>query len=224
MYKVIDNYLPKSYHKEIKNLLAGSDFPWFYNQDISYPDDTGTTRLNEYGFNHHFYTYAEDGSGGQRDGFEATFIKPFLLMLKDTVGCDMILRCRGDMVTWSSDEEFIHPAHIDFNFPNTSTIFYVNDTDGDTLLYGKNSFKDGKIDQDRFGTLSQTIGSETTTLEIKERISPKANRLVMYDGSLLHTGSSPTKHKTRILINSNFRKSRIGQYSHRMPEFQVHQE
>jgi hypothetical protein len=42
--------------------------------------------------------------------------------------------------------------------------------------------------------------------EILERVSPKANRLVLFDGNLLHTGSSPTKHKNRILINSNYIK------------------
>jgi len=83
------------------------------------------------------------------------------------------------MVTWSP-EEFIHPAHIDFPFPNVATVYYVNDTDGDTIIYG----------QDR--------------LEIKERVSPKANRLVIFDGDILHTGCSPIKHKTRILLNSNF--------------------
>ena len=103
----------------------------------------------------------------------------------DTVDCNKILRCRADMVTWSP-EEYIHPAHVDFIFPNTSTVYYVNDTDGDTILYG--------VDE-------KALKSK---LEIKERISPKANRLIMYDGGLLHTGSSPTKHKTRILINSNF--------------------
>ena len=181
MFKIIDNYLTKSYHQEIQELLTGSDFPWFYIQNLSYPGATGTTHFNEYGFNHHFHTYAEDGSGGQRDTSVATLIRPFLLMLKDTVGCNTILRCRADMVTWSP-EEFIHPAHIDFPFPNVATVYYVNDTDGDTIIYG----------QDR--------------LEIKERVSPKANRLVIFDGDILHTGSSPTKHKTRILLNSNFRK------------------
>jgi hypothetical protein len=39
-----------------------------------------------------------------------------------------------------------------------------------------------------------------------ERVSPKANRLVLFDGSFLHTGCSPTKHKNRILINSNYMK------------------
>ena len=213
MFKVIDNYLTKSYHKEIQERLTGNSFPWYYNSNSSFVVDnpTDTPIFNEYGFSHPFW------ENDEKNGFMlldsdyysknfATFIKPFLLQVMDTIDCDMILRCRADMVTWSP-EEFIHPAHVDYSFPNTATIFYVNDTDGDTFLYGKHSFvKDIRIDQDRFGTLSQTVGTKTTTLEIKERVSPKANRLVIFDGDILHTGSSPTKHKTRILLNSNFRK------------------
>ena len=214
MFKIIDNYLTKSYHQEIQELLTGSDFPWYYNENISYDfnisfdgdNPTGTPIFNEYGFSHHFWEYNTEGVG-LVDTHYAAFIKPFLLQVMDTIGCDMILRCRGDMSTWSP-EEFIHPAHIDFNFPNASSIYYLHDTDGDSILYGKDSFDhDIKIDQHQDGTLSQTIGGKTTTLEIQERISPKANRLVMFDGNLLHTGSSPTQHKTRILLNSNFRNA-----------------
>ena len=188
MFKVIDNYLTKSYHKEIQERLTGNSFPWYYNSNSSFVVDnpTDTPIFNEYGFSHPFWE--NDAKNGvmllDSDYFSknfATFIKPFLLQVMDTIGCDMILRCRADMVTWSP-EEFIHPAHIDFPFPNVATVYYVNDTDGDTIIYG----------QDR--------------LEIKERVSPKANRLVIFDGDILHTGSSPTKHKTRILLNSNFHK------------------
>ena len=209
LFKVIDNYLTKSYHKEIQERLTGNSFPWYYNSNSTSTVDT--SHFNAHGFSHSFWENdAKNGAGLEGNDFFtdnfATFIKPFLLQVMDTIDCDMILRCRSDMVTWAP-KEFIHQAHIDYPFPNTATIFYVNDTDGDTFLYGKHSFvKDIRIDQDRFGTLSQTVGTKTTTLEIKERVSPKANRLVIFDGDILHTGSSPTKHKTRILLNSNFRK------------------
>ena len=48
--------------------------------------------------------------------------------------------------------------------------------------------------------------SEDKDLKEYDRVSPKANRLVLFDGDLLHTGCSPTKHKRRILINSNYIK------------------
>ena len=183
MFKVIDNYLTKSYHKEIQERLTGNSFPWYYTSNVSSTVDS--SQFNAYGFSQSFWENdAKIGDELDSDYYSknfATFIKPFLLQVMDTIDCDMILRCRSDMVTWAP-KEFIHQAHIDYPFPNTATIFYVNDTDGDTIIYG----------QDR--------------LEIKERVSPKANRLVIFDGDILHTGSSPTKHKTRILLNSNFRK------------------
>ena len=210
-FKIIDNYLTKSYHKEIQERLTGDIFPWYYSSNSTEPKwVVGTPIFNEYGFSHSFWendTMNGAGLEGNHyftDNF-ATFIKPFLLQVMDTIGVDVILRCRADMVTWSP-EEFIHPAHIDYSFPNAATIYYVNDTDGDTILYGKDAFdKDIKIDQDRFGKLRQEIDGGCLSMEIKERISPKANRLVMFDGNFLHTGSSPTQHKTRILLNSNFR-------------------
>ena len=173
--KIIDNYLTQSYHKEIQDLLTGSDFPWFYNRNINDNENTNSKALNVYGFTHIFY---KDSSF--RDSRYATFIKPMLLNLKDTVNCDYVLRSRADMVTWSY-KEFIHDAHVDFYFPNVATVFYINDTDGDTIIY-----------------------KQSHPLEIKERVNPKANRLVIFEGDVLHTGSSPTKHKNRILINSNF--------------------
>ena len=177
MTKVIDNYLTQSYHKEIQDLLTGSNFPWFYNKDITNVDeDPNTKSFNEYGFTHNFHK-----DSYFRDTQYATFIKPLLLNLEDTVNCDYILRSRADMVMWSF-EDYIHPPHVDFDYSNVATILYINDTDGDTILYDQNN-----------------------PSEIKERVNPKANRLVIFDGDVLHTGCSPTKHKNRILINSNFK-------------------
>ena len=109
----------------------------------------------------------------------------------DVANCDFVLRARADMVTWSR-ENFIHQPHIDFAVSNIATVFYINDSDGDTILY---NIKPDDVPKDK---------------ELKEydRISPKANRLVMFDGDLLHTGCSPTKHRNRILINSNYIKSK----------------
>ena len=118
----------------------------------------------------------------------ASFIQPLLFQILDITNCDLIWRARADMVTWSK-EDFIHPAHIDFPFPNTASIFYVNETDGDTILYNVKPNEDPNGEADEL-----------------ERVSPKTNRLVIFDGDLLHTGCSPTKHKNRILINSNYIK------------------
>ena len=41
MIEVFDNFLPKTYHKELLEILNGPDFPWFYNSNISDEEEEG---------------------------------------------------------------------------------------------------------------------------------------------------------------------------------------
>ena len=190
--KIIDNFLTKSYHKSILALFTGPNFEWWYNDDISGVPGCRTAfpeppHLNEYGFYHIFW----DGKKGPINSSPARFIQPLLYQILDITDCDLIWRARADMVTWTK-EDFIHPAHTDFLFPNTAAVFYVNESDGDTIFYN----------------VKPTDVANYKDLKEYDRVSPKANRLVLFDGHLLHTGCSPTKHKNRILINSNYIKEK----------------
>ena len=184
--KIIDNFLTKTYHNHILDLLTSLDFEWQYGANITEPQSRSKEEhFNEYGFSHCFW----DGSKKEQNGRYTPFIQPMLYQIMDFANCDFIIRARADMVTWTGKENFIHPAHIDFDIPNTASIFYVNETDGDTIFYNikPNDVPNGEADE-------------------LEKVSPKANRLVLFDGDLLHTGCSPRKHKNRILINSNYMK------------------
>jgi hypothetical protein len=192
MLKVIDNFLTKSYHKELKQLMDSADFPWYYNSHISY--DSGKApghpnRFYETGFSHIFWDYR---TGGLRDSSFAWLWKAGLSQIQDAVNQETILRSRGDM-TMYVHEPFVHDPHIDFNFPNISTILYINDSSGDTVFYKE------KVDK------HEDIAEIKDFHEI-DRVTPKANRLVMFDGNYVHAGSSPHNDKNRILINSNFCK------------------
>ena len=68
--------------------------------------------------------------------------------------------------------------HTDAKQPHRVCIYYVNDSDGDTIIMGE----DNHI----------------------ERVTPKANRMITFNGKHLHTGHSPQQHKCRILINANY--------------------
>ena len=69
--------------------------------------------------------------------------------------------------------------HNDKHFPHFVCIYYVNDTDGDTIFYN---------DQEE---------------EIK-RVSPKKGRILFFDGTIKHSGSNCTEG-IRIIFNYNFR-------------------
>lgn len=180
---LIENFLSKSYHKELLEILGGPNFDWYFSENISYKNKKNG-RLNEYGFYHIFWD-----NNGKRNSEISNFWKPALLKIMDTVDCNNIVRSRADM-TMNCSEEFIHDPHVDFFFPNISVVYYVNDSDGDTILYNE-----------KYNDINLPVPKK---LSIKEKISPKANRLIAFEGEVLHTGCSPVKHKNRIIINSNF--------------------
>jgi|TARA_R110002020_G_C15997465_1_gene749906 hypothetical protein len=184
--KVIDNFLTKSYHKELIKLLDSAKFPWYYNSHIS-GESFYKKRLYETGFSHIFW---DNGSGGQRDSVYSWFWTPALYKIMDVVKNNFIIRSRGDM-TMYTHKLFEHDPHVDFSFPHISTVYYVNNSDGDTIFYKEKAKKEDDIKS--FSKLNEV-----------KRVSPKANRLVVFEGDTIHTGSSPNKNKNRIIINSNF--------------------
>jgi len=179
---VIDDFLTPSYHKNLKQTIENVSFKWKYLQNVtSYGDNEGT--LNDYGFSHTIF----NARTGELESEHAQFFEPFMFQVSDTAKCNGALRCRVDMVTHSSKEEFIHEPHVDFiGRQNVSSVYYVNDSDGDTIIYNEKE------------------GAKLDNLTIKQRVSPKANRLLLFKGEFIHTGSTPLKNKRRILINSNY--------------------
>ena len=129
MLKIIDNFLNKSYHKELLELMNSWDFPWYYNSNISYesgraPGDM-EQRLYETGFSHVFFDYR---TGGLREHPYAMLWKPGLLQIQDAANQETIVRSRGDM-TMHTHEPFEHDPHIDFSFKNISTILLHADNE-----------------------------------------------------------------------------------------------
>jgi hypothetical protein len=83
---------------------------------------------------------------------------------------------------------FYNPPHIDpigkikeGDHPIVA-IYYAEDSDGDTFFF-------------------DTYGHDR---KIIKRVSPKAGRVVIFDGDISHAGSPPQHSKSRIVANFNF--------------------
>lgn len=79
--------------------------------------------------------------------------------------------------------------HVDLppNLPHVACVYYVNDSDGDTIIY------------------DQTIndvpgGSQNVDVTIHKRVTPRRGRAVFFDGSRYHCSSQPTINY-RTIIN-----------------------
>jgi len=86
-------------------------------------------------------------------------------------------------------EKCMHP-HCDMNKGGFTAIYYVNDSDGDTLIFKEK-------------TMDPFLNGEE--LSIKKRIKNKKGRFVMFNQDYLHTGMFPIKSDYRIVINFNFK-------------------
>lgn len=182
---VVDNFLSKSYFNSLSSLILDDGFPWSYNKEITstFDDD----RLGSYGFQFHMIMH-----GNYRQCRELDISLGCLQTIQDYIGAKNIFKARYDM-TMYNPEKFLHNPHIDGDeIPNyVSSILYMNDSDGDTIIYNEKCMRISDMDYDKEYT-------------IKKSITPKANRLVLFKGNLVHTGHSPSENKSRVLLNVVF--------------------
>lgn len=77
--------------------------------------------------------------------------------------------------------------HVDIPDPHYACVYYVNDTDGETILY----------EQTLYNTKG---GSQNVKLTEHKRVMPKKGRMVFFDGVRYHCSSQP-KESYRCIIN-----------------------
>lgn len=194
MVKVIDNFLTLGYYKELEHRLLFSTFPWYYLGNIS-----GRRKNSAHEFNNPrnsitdkqgFYHILIDNMN-DNERISQEFILPFALQVQEEANAKSILRVRAAMLLSTNSSNVIQDVHVDLKEPNISAIFYIGESDGDTVIYNeKLTPPNNKVEQG-------------TNLTEYKRISPKPNRLVLFDGKHIHTGHAPSKYSRRVIINSN---------------------
>ena len=183
--KVFDNIISKKDQKFIKNnLLDNANFPWSYVSDVSKKDNTHQRRP---GFKHIFKNY--------------NLIEPILVntrakLNKVLYAKDEILEARS-FLQLPLDKNFIGKGvdtpHLDRTEPHLVVLYYVNDSDGDTIIYDYKSKDENDIPYFE---------------DIKElkRIKPKQGRVVVFNGLYWHTAEQP-KNDIRCIININLNET-----------------
>jgi len=186
---VIDNFLSPKYFSRVKEIIDSNNFSWRFKKDITWPNDPNDT-LYSYGFD---YWVIENFQSNNCDIFK--ILTGFYCELLGATDCSKISKSRVDMVTYSP-EKHQHSIHVDEYFPHIASVFYITDSDAETILF----------DQQCFSYDQYFNNIDLSTLNVVEKIKPKENRLLFFDGSYLHTGCSPSKYKNRIIINTDLVK------------------
>jgi hypothetical protein len=170
---LIEKFIPDSFKVLLQNLIDHVNFAWFFNKNSTYEGQDGIFQLvhvvkNEYGYT--------------SEHFEK--IKPLLYFFEMHTGFEItnIYRIKINMMTQRilTEEQNKLAVHTDVELTKddfVTFIYYVNDSDGDTIIYNKDK------------------------TQIVERIEPKAGNCAWFKSNVFHNATPPKDHVNRIVIN-----------------------
>lgn len=98
------------------------------------------------------------------------------------------LNCLEPLNSSPTQEELYRNTHVDDEIQHVVVLYYINDSDGDTVLFKNQNFT-GYV-------------NDTSKLEILQVIPPKKGKVVIFDGHLPHCPGWPTT-SNRYVINYN---------------------
>lgn len=181
---VIDDVIPEDKQNEFRDIILG--YPnWRLIKDMSYANYE--MEYPSYGFNMMF-KHPEQGVTSPL--YEAISV-PIINALSEKVRLRFTdIHFNRAFLQLPLDEPFIkehNGIHVDLPIDHYACVYYVDDSDGDTILY----------EQTRYNT---EPGSQNVSLTEHKRVSPKKGRIVVFDGARFHCSSQPRK-RHRCIIN-----------------------
>jgi hypothetical protein len=98
-----------------------------------------------------------------------------------------LLRIKANLLVRSTSADGPRPftPHVDIPKPHWVLIYYVNDSDGDTVILDKTY-------------------PDSSNAVILHSVSPKKGRAILFDGRHYHCGTCPSEHDFRIVLNYDF--------------------
>lgn len=184
MFKVVPNFLPQQeFDKTFGMLNNDPSIPWYYVRGTSdFQRDWNDNHLWNHSFAHTAYD-PEFGTTSRLGELCVDFVEGACRQLD--ISLAKILRIRFGLIT-KTPEPVEHGAHVDFNQPHVTLLYYLTTCNGPTIMYDQ-CWPD----------------AEPSTLTEWRRIPAEANKLVAFDGRRYHSSVSQTDTKQRIAININ---------------------
>ena len=189
----IPDVIPKLYQDQIEAETAG--LGWYFHPESARPGLTFAHRYS--GFFHMAFDAAASPSP-VTSTINAVLV-PLLFIFCDRAKLPFtnLIRVRLGMFPQNPLEVPHHNPHVDFYEPHMVALYYVNDSDGDTVLF-KETAEDVSLQQ------SARHANEGRFRELA-RIPPKKGKMVAFDGRHYHASMHPRTHASRIVITFNFR-------------------
>ena len=188
---VFDDIIDLEYQERIKNILTGERtfegyfFPWYFTKDITRQMDRSSQKRSAF---FHGYVVSDD------DDTMGTIDSPFHYLFVSLIenACNKIDRKNVNVIKGRSflqlpinfKGEREDTPHIDIVDDHFVMLYYVCDSDGDTIIYNEQE--------------------KSNSYTVQKRITPKQGRVVLFDGSYYHTAEQPLNN-IRCVVNYDFK-------------------
>lgn len=174
----IENLLSLQHYNFVRSKLDTPALSWYYAETTA--NDFDSKKPFHSSFSHLIY---KKDQGVVSELFDS--VVPILLTALDKQQKSLkeLLRIRAGLIT-RTPQEIIHDAHKDDSIDHITGLYYLNDTDGDTVIYNEKE--------------------KSNNYTIKERLTPKANTWHQFNGAHYHSSSAPTQQEKRITLTFNF--------------------
>tara|TARA_R100000005_G_C4977649_1_gene188475 strand:- start:502 stop:1134 length:633 start_codon:yes stop_codon:yes gene_type:complete len=205
MYKIIDNFLPKETQDELEKALTSYKYSMSvgtvyeeYRNSLPFLKTLPKSEVIQFESK-----IVDAGSCIFPDEEEIYFRQIWNVFVKENIRdvvCNLstsddlrLIRMKSNVLLQQKKRLFghiHHTPHIDCEksegFTDISCIYYVNDSDGPTVLYNEYSVDNPK------------------KLTVFKKIPPKKGRLLAFHSNRYHTSSSPRRSQYRNIINMVF--------------------
>ena len=183
---IFDDVIDLDYQNIIKEILLGDrqykgyDFPWYLTHDVTKPAKADSQKRPA--FFHGYVDYPSELSSSFHDLFTELIQNSCGKLRLENV---RVIQGRSFcQLPINSEVMSVDTPHIDTKDDHFVMLYYVCDSDGDTIIY------------------NEQIKSETYTLQ--QRVTPKQGRVVLFDGSYYHTAEQPLNN-IRCVVNYNLK-------------------
>lgn len=181
--QIIDDFLPADQYQFLADLVRSIDFDWHWEAHAASQPEHSAVSGTRGGWVHLLGNRSHNVRSWALDHFA-----PLLDQLVEHTGLTVgRARVTALQSRWgSSPDDYLTP-HVDYMCAHTTAIYYLDSSDGDTVFF-----------EQVFGGYPQP-----QLFTVSSRVSPRANRLVLFDGLQYHTATAPCTSELRVVVNVN---------------------
>lgn len=186
---ILDNdFLTDEEKNKINQLVFGNDINWNLNKETVSVDYYSYATISNKDTEEHFqFTHwLKHKSKEESRYYDYFYNNIFLKFLnKNNINHSEVIRAKLNLVT--SFKEGVHQtAHVDLKYPHSVFLYYINDSDGDTVFF------------------NEKYNGTKQELTVANKISPEIGKGIVFDGLTYHSPTAPNKYPYRAVLNIDF--------------------